>query len=188
MNARNKYTNYMNSKFYFKSLLILSLISFCFSCSQNKEKFAEEIKRGESKLFNDSIKSLNKDEANKVYLNYLKYVEIFPKDSLSPEFLFKAADLANGLNRHEESVKLFERVRNEYPEYQKTSTALFMEAFIYETELKNTNLAKEKYKEFIQKYPDHKLSPSAQASLDQLNANLTDEQLIKMFEEKNANN
>ena len=175
----------MNSQNIFKKASILIIIIAIGACKPAHEKLADEIFKGETVLYSDTNKRLNAEEANKVYLNYLKYVEKFPKDSLSPDFLFKAADLANGLRRHDESIKLFSRVIAEYPEFRKAPAALFMQAFVLETEINNKESAKEKYKEFLGKFPNHKLAASAQASLDQLNANLTDEELIKMFEEKN---
>ena len=71
-----------------------------------------------------------------------------------------------------------------FPEFRKSPTALFMQAFIYETTIQDKEKAKEKYSAFIQKYPDHSLTTSAKASLDQLNANISDEELIRSFEEK----
>ncbi len=175
----------MNASNKFKRILFFTFIIALGACKPAHEKLSDEIFKGEAVLYSDTNKRLNTEEANKVYSNYLKYVETYPKDTLSPDFLFKAADLANGLKRHEESVNLFARLVIEYPEFRKSSAALFMQAFVLETEIKETEKAKEKYKEFLNKFPNHKLAPSARASLDQLNANLTDEELIKMFEEKN---
>ena len=167
-----------------RNLILICIIAFA-SCKPSKEKFADEISKGEAVLYSDTNMRLNVEEANKVFSNYLKYVENYPKDTLSPDLLFKAAELANGLKHHEESIKLFSRLVIEYPDFRKAPAALFMQAFVLETEIKNKDGAKEKYKEFLKKFPDSKLAPSAQASLDQLNANLSNEELIKMFEEKN---
>ncbi len=175
----------MNTYIKFKRNLLFIFIITLGACKPAHEKLSDEIFKDEAVLYSDTNKRLNTEEANRVYSNFLKYVETYPKDTLSPDFLFKAADLANGLKRHEESVSLFARLVNEYPEFRKSPAALFMQAFVLETEIKDKEKAKEKYKEFLNKFPNHKLAPSAHASLDQLNANLTDEELIKMFEEKN---
>ena len=169
-----------------KKLILFTLTVLIFvSCESAKDKLAKEIKLGEAKLFSDSVKALNLDESNTVFNNYLVYADTYKDDTSSANYLFKAADLANGLNRPKESIAIFERLRTSFPDYRKASSALFMQAFIYETSIKDKEKAKEKYKEFIQKYPEHKLTASAQASLDQLNANLSDEELIKSFEAKN---
>ncbi len=167
-----------------KLIPLLLVFIFFTSCESAKKRLSDEIKSGESKLFSDSVKALNVDESNTVFNNYLVYADTYRDDTTSAAYLFKAADLANGLNRPKESIAIFERLRTSFPDYRKSPAALFMQAFIYETSLKDKEKAKGKYKEFIQSYPDHKLTASAQASLDQLNANLSDEDLIKSFEEK----
>lgn len=175
-----------NKQFTSKKLILFALFVFIFvSCETAKDKLANEIKLGEAKLFSDSVKALNIDESNTVFNNYLVYADTYKDDTSSANYLFKAADLANGLSRPKESIAIYERLRISFPEYRKASSALFMQAFIYETSIKDKEKAKEKYKEFILKYPEHKLTASAQASWDQLNANLSDEELIKSFEAKN---
>ena len=166
--------------------LLLLVVLFFASCESAKKKLADEIAMGEKRLFSDSLKSLNVDESNNVLNNYLVYADKYKDDSVSANFLFKAADLANGLHRPKESIAIFERLITSFPENRKSSSALFMQAFIYETSMQDKEKAKEKYRKFIQKYPGHKLTPSAQASLDQLNANLSDEELIRSFEAKGA--
>jgi TolA-binding protein len=164
---------------------IILLITFS-ACQSAKEKLEIEIKNGESKLFGDSVKEMDKNIANEVFKNYLHYADTYKEDTSSAAYLFKAADLSNGLGRPMEAIKIYERMRNIYPDYRKSPAALFMQGFIYETAVQDKESAKEKYREFIQIYPDHTLVPSAQASLDQLNANLSDEELIKSFEAKNG--
>jgi len=163
------------------SILLLVLTLFA-SCQSKKEKLIEDISAGEKKLFNDSVKMLNTATANEVYKKYIEFADSYKDDTTSASYLFKAADLANGLRKPQESVQLFERLRTTYPDYRRAAAALFMEGFLYETAINDKEKAKAKYKEFIEKYPNHQLTPSAQASLDQLNANLSDEELIKRFE------
>jgi TolA-binding protein len=164
---------------YFSALII---IIFLASCQSEKEKLAKEIMEGESKLFNDSVKALNVKESEKVLKGYLQYADNYKDDTASANYLFKAGDLSQGMHHPEEAIAIYERLRVSYPDYRKSAAALFMQGFIYETALADKEKAKEKYAEFLAKYPEHKLAPSAKASLDQLNANLSDEELIKMFE------
>jgi TolA-binding protein len=168
----------LTTLFFFASVLM-------FSCKPAKEKLSDDIKSSEAKLFADSMKSLNKDVANDVLLKYVAFADKYKDDTLSAEYLFRAGDLANGLHRPEESIALYERLRVNYPDFRKAPAALFMQAFIYETVLQNKEKAKQKYSEFINKYPNHHLVADAAASLQQLNSNMSDEDLIKMFEEKN---
>jgi tetratricopeptide (TPR) repeat protein len=182
-----------NYKFFFKKnaekiLLIFFLIVTLGACRSDREKLINDIATGEAKLFSDTVKSLNIEESNNVLNNYIVFADKFKDDTLAASYLFKAGDLANGLRRPKEAIAIFERLRTSFPDYRKSAAALFMQGFIYETAMGDKEKAKEKYKEFIDKYPNHNLTASAQASLDQLNSNLTDEELIKSFEAKNKNN
>ena len=170
------------------SIAILLMALSIGACKSGKEKLVDDIAKGEARLFSDTVKTLNVDESNNVLNNYLVFADKYKDDTLSASYLFKAGDLANGLRRPKEAIAIFERLRTSFPDYRKSAAALFMQGFIYETSLGDKEKAKEKYKEFIEKYPNHNLTASAQASLDQLNSNLTDEELIKSFEEKNKSN
>lgn len=165
-----------------KYLSVILIVFVTASCKSGKQELAEQISDGESELFNDSAKTLNKEKASQVFRMYIDYADKYKDDTSSAAYLFKAGDLANGIMRPLESVALYERLRKDYPSYRKAGAALFMEGFIYETAIQDKEKAKEKYSEFIKLYPDHALTPSAKASLDQLNDNLSDEDLIKKFE------
>lgn len=160
----------------------LAFVISLFSCSSEKERLANRIAKGEEQLLNDSTKMLNPDIAKKVMKDYVDYVAQYKDDSLSAGYLFKAADLANGLQQPKESIRLYEQLLKQYPNFKKAPSALFMIGFIYDTILQDKEKAKAYYAEFLQKYPQHPLASSAQASLDQINSGLSDEDLVKMFE------
>ncbi len=170
------------------SLLIPALFSvFCFSlysCKSGKEKLQETISVNEQKLFSDSTKMLDQKIGEDVLKSYKEYAEKYPDDTISPSYLFKAADLANGMKKYREAVDLYGGFREKYPTHRKAAAALFLLAFSYDNNLQDKEKAKLLYAEFLQKYPDHQMVPSAKASLDQLNMGLTDEELVKMFEAK----
>jgi TolA-binding protein len=170
----------MNLKFVYCLFLVSFLTA---SCKSPKEKLADDIKKGETELFNDSLGTLNNEKANSVLQDYLTYSEKYKEDTTSASYLFKAGDLANGLKRPMEAIEIFEKMRVTYPDYRRSAAALFMQGFIFETAIQDKEKAKEKYRLFINNYPEHALTPSAEASLNQLNANLSDEELIKQFEQ-----
>ena len=101
-----------------------------------------DIKNGETKLFGDSVKELDKNVASEVFKNYIHYADTYKEDTSSASYLFKAADLSNGLGRPLEAIKIYERMRKLYPDYRKSSVALFMQGFIYETAVHDKEKAK----------------------------------------------
>jgi len=164
-------------------ILTFAMIAFIFiACTSEKTKLANAIKADEEILRSDSNGTMNKEVLTRTMHNYLEYATKFPDDTISPEYLVRAADLSNGIRQYQQSIDLFRKVYTTYPEHRKAAAAMFMEGFVFETSMHQKDSAKAIYSEFIRRYPDHVLAASAKASLDQLNNNLSDEELIRMFE------
>jgi TolA-binding protein len=163
-------------------LFVLPLLLY--SCKSGKEKLQETIGSDEQKLFSDSTRMLNPQVAEEVFKSYKEYSDKYPDDTISAAYLFKAADLANGIKKYKDAVELYARFREKYPMHRKAAAALFLQAFINDNNLQDKEKAKQLYSEFLEKYPDHQLAASAKISLEQLKMGLTDEELVKMFEAK----
>ncbi|MBK5286534.1 MAG: tetratricopeptide repeat protein [Bacteroidia bacterium] len=165
------------------NILISAVIILLCSCQPESERTAEKIKETEKKLINDSTKMMNRPLAEDQLKAYANFIEKFPDDKRCEEYLYKAADLANGMGKTAMALEYYHRFGEKYPASQKAAYALFLQAFIHENQLKNMEKAKELYTSFLSKYPDHELAKDAQFSLDNLGK--SEEDLIKMFEEKN---
>jgi outer membrane protein assembly factor BamD (BamD/ComL family) len=163
--------------FIFYSLIFLT------ACQSESERMAEKIKDNEKKLLNDSTKMMNRSVAEEQLKAYSDFSDKFPDDQRTEEFLYKAADLANGMGKTPVALELYHRFCEKYPNSSKAAYALFLQGFIYENQLKNLEKAKELYTSFLAKYPNHELAKDAKFSLDNLGK--SEEELIKMFEEKN---
>jgi len=155
------------------------------SCQDPKRKLAESIRAHENLLFGDSLKLLNDSVALKTFDLYTDYADKYKEDTLSAGYLFKAADLALGMRQAPKAIEALNILRERYPDSDQGESALFMQAFIYDTELNDKDKAKSIYKEFMDKYPGHPLHGSAEASYEQLEAGLSDEDLIRLFESRN---
>jgi TolA-binding protein len=179
----------MHSLIKIKTLFIVTTaacaLSFSlYSCKSAKEKLKEDIAMNEQKLFSDSTTMLNMKTAEEVLTSYKEYAGKYPEDTIAPSYLFKAADLANGMRKYKEAIDLYSQLIEKYPAHRKAASSLFLQAFIYDNNLQDKEQAKKLYSEFLQKYPDHQLAQSAKISLEQLNSGMTDEELVKMFEAK----
>jgi outer membrane protein assembly factor BamD (BamD/ComL family) len=163
-------------------ILLAFITPVFFSCQSEKEKLANQIKTDEQKLFNDSTKMLDPKVANDELAAYEKYVSAFPDDTASADYLFKAADLAHGMKRSQEAVRLYKDFISRYPGHSKIAASHFLLAFVYDNDLHRKDSAKFFYTLFLEKFPTHQLAPSAKASLDQIELGLTDEELVKIFE------
>lgn len=168
----------------------IGLFFILFSCSQpNKTPTSDnsvhqKIDSLEMVLYQDAKGAINQKAAQDLMLTYEKYVDQHPDDTISAEYLFRNAQVALGLKLGSRSAMYLEQFYNHYPQHPKAPQALFMQAFVYETELNNMERAKIKYQEFITKYPNHEFYLDAELSLENLGK--SEEDLMKEFEKKNA--
>lgn len=156
------------------SLLVLS-------CGNGKQKLQSEISAGEQNLKKDASGIVDHQKAAAVIHLYISYADKFPDDSLSAEYLFRAADVTNGIHQPDKAIELYERVQG-FKTYSKTPVALFLQGFIAETELQNMQKAKQFYEKFLKLYPDHQLAADVKISLSNLGK--SPDEIIREFELK----
>lgn len=105
----------------------------------------------------------------------------YPNSASSAEYLYKAAEVAKSIRSNQKALSLYDWILDEFPDYEKASTTLFIKGFIIDNELKNMELAKEVYQEFLDKYPDHDLADDVQFLRDNLGK--SDEEIHKIIEQ-----
>ena len=159
---------------------ILALIIGITACKSPREKALNRIKEAEAKMRADGSMQINPAIAHELITGYMAFSEQFPKDSLAPEFLFKAAEVNNGIGKPDVAVDLYKKVYYDYPGYKKAIYCLFLEGFTYETRLNDLTAAANIYQDFLTKYPNHPLADDVKFSLD--NIGKSDEELIQQFE------
>ena len=103
---------------------------------------------------------------NELVSAYQNFSSKYPDDSLSPEYLYKAAGLASGFNRGTQAIDLYESIIQTYPHYKRIPECYFMQAFTYENTLGNIEKANVLYNTFLDKYPDHELADDARAAIN----------------------
>ena len=168
-----------------KRMLCVAACGLVVACSPSRNKLADAIHESENQLFSDSLHGLDARVAGQLLERYREFATLFPGDSMAPEYLFKRAELANGLGRPAEAEHMLDSLRQAYPGHARAATALFMEAFIFETALHHSQQAIEKYEQFLKEYPDHQLARSAKFSLLQLQQGVSTDDLVRMWEAQN---
>ncbi len=163
------------------SFVILAMIAFS-GCKPAKDKTVEKITVLENELLSATVK-IDSTKAQQLIDLYVSYVDQFKTDSVSPVYLLKAADISMNIMKHTQSINLLDKIIFDYPNFSKTSDCLFLKAFIYENQTNDLEKAEKTYKEFLEKYPDSELAPSARAAVE--NMGVPVDVLIKRFEEKN---
>lgn len=148
----------------------------------DKATTTEKIKAAEADLRGNTSGTFDVEKAKTALAAYEEYVSLNLKDPETSEYLFKSAEIYRSLNQFDKAVAAYERIGNEFPNYDKAPQALFLMAFCYENDLGQKDKAKTLYQSFLTKYPNHELKESVQFSLD--NIDKSPEQIIKEFEAK----
>jgi TolA-binding protein len=128
----------------------------------------QEIDSLRARIYNDGANRYDSNVAN----DFIAICEVhglfLPADPRSPDMLYEAARTAGYIRSFPKAVELYEWVYKHYPDYDKSSQALFMMAFTYDNEMRNVERAKSLYEEFLQKYPNDDFADDAQMLLQNL--------------------
>jgi hypothetical protein len=153
------------------------------SCSQApldpKQELTNRIIYLEQQMYNDDG-NLNIDHANELMMRYVEFADTYPDDTLTPELLFKAADISINFPNSSRTLNLLSRIIFDYNDFEKAGLAQFLQAFVLENQLGDTAAARQLYKQFILSNPDHSFVGEAEIAIRNLGK--TAEDLIREFE------
>lgn len=149
------------------------------SCGQKMT--VEEINKLESQVFGVGASS-EKENIVKLVDAYVLYAKQNPDDIKSPEYLFKALDVAVGINAEgpQKAIDIADIMIEQYPDFEMTPMAMFLKGFVYENQMNNYEKALDTYHQFLEKYPNSPLVNDVKSTIE--NIGLTPEELIKKFE------
>ncbi|HEX2962506.1 MAG TPA: tetratricopeptide repeat protein [Ignavibacteriales bacterium] len=142
-------------------------------------------KKSEQELFNAGQKDVQEGKYTEAVDAYETLVKDYPQSPRAPKVLFEIGKLYEGktvknvpeTESLKKAVEYYSRIFKEYPKSAEASTALFMAGFIQANYLKDFNAATASFKQFLSSYPNHEMSPSAQAELD--NMGLSPDEILK---------
>ena len=166
-----------------KRIFVLLLVTaVMLSCGEKMS--VEKINELEAKVFTEGV-SFEKENLIQLVDAYVLFAEQNPNDVQSPDFLFKALDIAVGVNAEgpEKAIKIADVLIEKYPDFEMTPMAMFIKGFVYENKLGDLQNAEITYRQFIEKYPDNPMVEDVKATLE--NLGLSPEELIRKFEEAN---
>jgi hypothetical protein len=130
---------------------------------QAREKYLQAVDSAEKVLH--ASKNFDMKLANMAIQAYSNFTTTFPEDSMTPEYLFRAADLAQGTHNYQQAAVYLETIIEKHKGYKKYVDACFVAAFVYDTYLENVNngadRAKQLYQFVIDHYPENPYSEQA---------------------------
>lgn len=162
--------------------VLLSLALMLLSCGEKMS--VEKINELESKVFaKDAV--LSSENVIQLVDAYLLFARQNPNDQQTPEFLFKALDVAVGINAEgpQKAINIADVLIEKYPDFEMTPMAMFIKGFVYENMIGDLQNAEMTYRHFIEKYPNNPMVEDVKSTLE--NLGLTPEELIRKFEEAN---
>lgn len=155
--------------------------------AETKEERIEEIAQMEAevkRLAKSDRSEMMDAKADMLLKRYRDFITMNPRDSISAEYLYKAADLSVGMGKYEGAIRYIERLHQDFPDFRKTVEMWLFKGFIYEVHLNDYARAVSTYQELVNRYPNHRLAEDARASIE--NLSLSEEELIEKFKRQNA--
>ena len=133
------------------------------ACGPSREERINQIEDFEDSIFESAI-AADPETADQLTALYVAFADKYPNDSLSPEYLMKAADAQSNVLHTERAVTLFERVINDYPDFEEVPMCYFLKGNALELN-SQIDEARAAYEEFIEKYPNHFMADDARRML-----------------------
>lgn len=167
-------------------LLLVSVLFMMVACQQKKtpvadtENWLQEIGTLEKQLLETGDATKAAEAASAFVEKCEAFAKAFPSDPQTPDLLFKAADVARGVKQQGKAVQLWGQMWRKHPGHPNAPMALFLQGFTFDSELRDTGMAKHYYGEFLQTFPNDPLAPQVRQLLDVVGTNPDD--LIKQFE------
>jgi tetratricopeptide (TPR) repeat protein len=181
----------MRNQIFYGYFFLMALVS----CSEEKSKndpiaFAAEQRR---KLLVNKIDSLesilksnaivfDRESALKLVQTYQDYYNQNINDTLSGEFLFRAASMSVSLKKPQQAINQLSTYYDVYKTASRRPEALYLIGFVYDSELNNVEKASEYYKRVIEVFPESKWAEQSKGALEFVG--LTDDEIIRKLEEK----
>lgn len=115
---------------------------------------------------------------------YSDYEKSYPADSVTPDYLFKAGEIATAIQQYSQAIGFYKTITEKYPNYKLVQESLFLQAALLDNYLSEDAKAKVIYEQVIAKYPKSNYASDAKSAINNLGK--TDEELIKEFRKKNG--
>ena len=140
------------------------------SCADEQSDARQKVNQIERELYADTTGVVDPTKGKEMIEAYMAYVDSFPSDTVVPLYLFKSAEVAQGIGDYWLSVRLFNRVYKNYPSHAKAPEAAFYQGFVLDNYLEQPQLAIKAFEEFIELYPNHPLVRDARAMITMINS------------------
>ena len=151
------------------------------ACQPSQEKLAEQIAQLEKESagqYGDTVKM------NNLLSLYQSYMERFPQDSLTANYLFNSGEVNMVLFKGPEALRDFTNFTINFPQHELLPDAYFYIAYIYESIMYDITAAKTAYYDFLVRFPSHRLAKDANLSVQILSSEKSLNEIVASFEQQ----
>ncbi|MCX7696350.1 MAG: hypothetical protein N2Z72_01490 [Bacteroidales bacterium] len=168
------------------SLLFVSTVMFFISCTENRSDLLQKINSNETLIRQKFKENIVDSTLMKQLVNqYQTYVDRYPEDSLSPQFLYNASRLLVVLKQPMSAVELLKKFEKKYSSHVLLPEVLFFRGFVEENELRDFQAAKQSYIKFLHKFPNHMYAEQVRLALQYLGVD--PQKIIEQFNSSGYN-
>jgi len=168
-------------------LVTLAALTACGSGKEQADSPENEVAAERVRAMEDSLYAkpgMDRKGAQALIDVYLLYAKVHPLDSLTPEYLFRAAGMKGTLGDPVAGIDLYDRIIRDFPAWRKLPDTYYLKAFTIDNGLRQRGEAERAYTEVIGRFPDHQFAKDAAQMIE--NLKYTDEELMQRFEAMNA--
>jgi outer membrane protein assembly factor BamD (BamD/ComL family) len=180
---------------YIKLFIASYLLILVSSCGNNETK-EEQLTTNKINMHDQLLKNvqiqememhkspeLNNAIAGLAIKAYYDFTSAYPEDSLTPDFLFKSAEVATASQQYPQALVSYQSIEAKYPNYKFYPESLFLEASLLDNYINDDAKAKIAYEKVIEKFPNSSYANDAKAAIS--NFGKSDAELHKEFMKKN---
>lgn len=177
-----------------KLFLVASVAFFAASCGNSGQKttpsgigepprdqYIAQIKKLEMEMH--KLPEISNETSILAIKAYSDYAMFFPNDSLAPDYLFKAGQIATAAKKYKQALVFYQTITNKYTDFKYAGESLYLQGFLLDNFMNDDAGAKLIYEEIITKYPSTTIAKDSKAAIDNLGK--TDEQIIEEYKKKN---
>ena len=141
-------------------------------------KFNEELSAIKDKIENQNGIPKEKD-LKEAITKFQDFATIYPESPEAPDYLLRASDICLTVSQPEKSVKILNRIIDDYPDYSRMEDVKYNKASHLDFELRDTTAAKEAYHSFMSEYPNSPLVKDCESRIE--NIRYSAEELAEKF-------
>ncbi|MDA3911541.1 MAG: hypothetical protein PF448_09315 [Bacteroidales bacterium] len=173
------------------TLFILVVFNILISCQSNntsdidsKQVLMDSIQAKEADLHSDI--EVDEEKAREMTALYLNYSNRYKKDSLSSEYLFRAAEIAMNTDKPIDACSYLYRIERQYEDFDKMPAVIYLLGFVNQNMIGDKKNAEAYYQKFLDRYPNHSRAEEVAIILNSIY--IDDLELVREFETQNAEN